>query len=74
MITDKNIYKLDEKTFKIHKTPVPLASVVGFACSQGEDQALVLKIDKGGDLVLTLHGDACSAEVISIVVQGLGKK
>eukprot|EP00048_Salpingoeca_helianthica_P007064 m.106039 g.106039 ORF g.106039 m.106039 type:complete len:1039 (+) comp14216_c1_seq2:94-3210(+) len=72
-VTDKHIYKLDAKTFKIHKTPLPLADITRFALSQGEDKGIIVKFAKS-DLVLTLHGAACAPEMITLIVQTLGRE
>ena len=72
VVTEQHIYRLDPKSFKIRKNPIPLSSVTGFAVSHGEDQAVVIKF-AATDLVLTLKGDASSAELVSLVTQALGK-
>eukprot|EP00049_Salpingoeca_infusionum_P014803 m.281080 g.281080 ORF g.281080 m.281080 type:complete len:1009 (+) comp15751_c6_seq3:330-3356(+) len=74
VVTDKNLYKLDAVTYKIHKVPVPLADILGFAMSQGEDQAVVIRLKADTDLVVTLRGDACSAELVSLIGQATGSK
>ncbi len=72
-VTEKHIYKLDAKTFKIHKTPLPIADIQRFALSQGEDKGLIIKLAKS-DLVLTLHGAACAPELITLIVQTTGRE
>jgi len=74
VITEKNIYKLDGKTFKIHKTPVPLTEVTGFAISSGEDQAVVVHLSSDTDLVVTLRGDASAVEMVSLISEAAGVK
>jgi len=71
VITDKHLYRLDPKSFKLHKTPVPLEQVTGFSISAGEDQAVVIHLgqDADNDLVVTLRGNACAAELVSLIAQ-----
>lgn len=71
VISDKHLYKLDQKTYKIHKTPTPLTEVSGFAISTGEDQACVIKLAGGSDLIVSLSGEALSAELVSIIAQAV---
>lgn len=66
------MYRLDPKGYKLNKTPVPLTSITGFAISRGEDQAVVIHMPEN-DMVLTLRGNACAAELVSLVAQTLGK-
>ncbi|EGD77448.1 myosin IB [Salpingoeca rosetta] len=73
VVTDRHIYRLDSKTFKIHKQPVPLDEVEGFGMSSGEDQACIVRLKGDTDLVLTLRGDACSAELVSLITQAKGE-
>lgn len=73
-VCDKHIYVLDAKKMKhVNKAPLPLDGVTGFAVSTGEDQACVLKMTGGNDLVVGLSGDGVGAELISLVVQQIGK-
>lgn len=74
VVTEKNIYVLDAKKFKMAtKVPYDLATVTGLAVSTGEDQLTVIKIPGGTDLVVKLVGDAVSAELITAVINGCGK-
>ena len=72
VVTDKHLYRLDNKTFKIHKHPIPLEEVEGFGVSTGEDQACIIRLQGQTDLVLTLRGDACAAELVSLITQARG--
>ena len=73
-VTDKHIYILDPKSFKMKtKTPTEFSSVSGFALSKGEDQACVIRISDGNDLVIGLSGDGLSAELIARVSELVGK-
>eukprot|EP00911_Craspedida_sp_UC1_P001664 UC1_evm1s1261 len=72
--TDNNLYKLDAKSFKIHKTPVPLADVTGFAVSTGEDQAVVIHLSSETDLVVTLRGDANAVELVALISEAAAVK
>lgn len=75
VITDKHIYRLDAKTFKLHKSPIALDQVTGFSISAGEDQAVVIHIGEGtdNDVVATLRGNACAAELVSLIAQQVDK-
>lgn len=75
VITDKHIYRLDSKTFKLHKSPIALDQVTGFSISAGEDQAVVIHIGEGADndVVATLRGNACAAELVSLIAQQVDK-
>lgn len=52
---------------------MPLKDITGFAISAGEDQAVVIHLgdDVANDLVLTLRGNACAAELVSLIAQTL---
>jgi hypothetical protein len=75
VITDKHIYRLDSKSFKLHKSPIALDLVTGFSISAGEDQAVVIHIGEGADndVVATLRGNACAAELVSLIAQQVDK-
>lgn len=73
VVTDKNLYRLDAKSWKAHKAPTPLTAVSGFSMSAGEDQALIVHIHDDNDWVLTLRGNACAAELASLIAQAVGK-
>jgi len=73
-VTDKHIFILDPKSFKMKvKVPTGLDKVTGFALSKGEDQACVVRIDDGNDLVIGLSGDGLSAELIATISETVGK-
>jgi len=74
VVTEKNIYVLDAKKFKMAtKVPYGLDTVTELAVSTGEDQLTVIKIPGGTDLVVKLVGDAVSAELVTAVINGCGK-
>lgn len=74
VVTDRHIYRLDGKTFKIHKQPIPLTQVQGFAISSGEDQACIVRLVGDTDLVVTLRGDACAAELVTLATNAKGEE
>ncbi len=74
VVTNKHIYRLDAKTYKVHKEPIAVEHVVGFAISKGEDQAVIIHLTGNNDLVVTLRGDASAVELVSLVSQAAGKE
>lgn len=72
VVTDKHLYRLDPKTYKPHKGPMPLSAIKGFSISSGEDQAVLIHLHDDNDIVLTLRGQACAAELVSLVAQTVG--
>jgi len=72
-VTDQRIYILDPKSFKMKaKIPTEFSSITGFALSTGEDQACVIRVNDGNDLVIGLSGDGLSAELIATVSESAG--
>uniref|UniRef100_A0A131XZ66 Putative myosin class ii heavy chain n=1 Tax=Ixodes ricinus TaxID=34613 RepID=A0A131XZ66_IXORI len=54
VITDKNIYKMDNKHFKTLRTPIPISDLTGISVSPGPDQLVVLHLRGNNDLVVCL--------------------
>jgi len=54
VLGDGNLYKLDAKSFKIHKEPIPLKNVTGIAVSSKKDSVVVFNLTGGFDVVLDL--------------------
>lgn len=73
LVTETHIFILDPKSFKMKtKTPTLLTQVTGFGLSKGEDQACVIRVADGHDLVIGLSGEGMSAELISTISQTVG--
>lgn len=54
LVTEKHLYKLDNKRFKPLRPAIPLSHVTGISLSSGTDQLIVLHLQDGNDLVLAL--------------------
>lgn len=54
LITDKMIYKLDNKKFLPLKQPIPITEVTGISISPGWDQLAIIHMRNGNDLVIIL--------------------
>ena len=85
-MTDKHVYKLDAKTFKIHKTPIELAALQGFAISSCSSnvrpkpelvsfqrlQVIIMRMTVG-DLAMALDGMGHVTEMIVALFKTTGK-
>ena len=54
VLSENNLYKLDAKSFKIHKTPVPIKDIKSISLTTKKDTTVVLHLEGGFDLVLDL--------------------
>eukprot|EP00042_Codosiga_hollandica_P051257 m.626623 g.626623 ORF g.626623 m.626623 type:complete len:998 (+) comp58245_c0_seq2:614-3607(+) len=70
VVTDRHLYQLDRK-FKLHKAPVPLKLIKGFAIAKQANSCVVLRLDDG-DIVGTLDGMGFVTELIVRVIQATG--
>lgn len=71
VVTDKYLYKLDNKKFKPLRSPIPLENITGISVSPGTDQLVILHLKGGNDLVVALtcrHNDNRIGELIGTVV------
>lgn len=71
VVSNKHIYLLDQKKFKIaDKLMVPIEAVEAITVSTGEDQLVVIQVPGGTDIIVKLTGDALSAELVCALLRG----
>src|SRR6202012_84705 len=75
IVTEKNLYKLDPKNYKVKKEGIPLASIASISMSTKQDQYIVVHCapplrDLVMDLSLGVKGGEKLSEFVAVLRRG----